>query len=157
MTCQTYQARLDELEDYIEGRLDAAVRAGVESHLAACNACREAVEAAREAVALLQAAELERAPEPGLGFWTRLAARIRAEEASAADFWRSLEAFSWRMTWAAGVLLVLLGGYLLSFDILQNHSSREQMVEFREVFPEPPQPTTRGDVLLSLTTRDNGR
>jgi anti-sigma factor RsiW len=151
MTCSHYEHLW---EDYLDGRADAAVREELDAHLSRCPACREAVDAARASGPLLRAL-LEPAPEPGLGFWTRVQADIREAENANKDFWGSLEKLAWRISWAATLAVALMVGYVATSESDLNNSTNEQS-EIRALVPDPaPRPANKDEVLLSLA--GNGR
>lgn len=138
-------------EDYLAGALDSAMVAEMEAHLASCAACREAVDEARVAGRLLRAV-VAPAPEPRLGFWTRVRAGIEADPAPAGDFWTSMELLARRLTLVSTLALVFLGVYLAvdEFDAA-NRWARIQ-IDSNEIIPEPaPQPHSADDVLLAVT------
>jgi anti-sigma factor RsiW len=152
MACREYESRW---EDYLDGRLDEAAREELDAHLSRCPGCREALEAARASSWLLRSV-LEPAPEPRLGFWTRVEAGIRAAETGEKDFWGSLEKLAWRLSWAATLAVALMAGYLVTFDVGAGGGSALGQTEIRELMPEPtPQPVSKDDVLLILAA--NGR
>ena len=154
MVCRMYQEREAELEAYLDGQLLGAEAATLETHLAGCPTCREALDEARTGGALVRAAILP-TPDPGGAFWLRVQARIRGEE-ERLSFWKPLEIVAWRVSWSAAVALALLVGYVLSIDF--RPESRDIPAAQREIFQEPTQPPTDGDeVLLTLANRGNGR
>ncbi len=160
MLCEHYRERLEALEDYLEGRLPTGERARLDEHLRRCAGCRAAIESAELATRILRHSGLAAAPEPDPGFAHRLVARLRAEQESAVDFWRSLEMFAWRMSWAAAILLIVLGGYLWTIDLSSSHEpmAQQEPAEVQEIFPEPFQrPANQEEVLLSLTSNGSGR
>jgi anti-sigma factor RsiW len=135
-------------EDYLDERLDATTREALDSHLSRCPACRESVEAARASGPLLRAL-LGAAPEPAMGFWTRVQADIREAENSKREFWGALEKLAWRMSWGATVAVALMAGYI-ALDAARG-SSAAQQTEIRALVPDPaPPPTSRDEVLMSL-------
>ncbi len=71
MTCQEFEARLD---DFVDGGLPEADRRAAIAHRDGCPACRTAE--ARLAVLLARAASLPRGLEPGRHLWPGIAARI---------------------------------------------------------------------------------
>ncbi|HEX5005072.1 MAG TPA: zf-HC2 domain-containing protein [Gemmatimonadales bacterium] len=99
MTC----AQLDQLlDDYLDDRLDAAVRGDLESHLAGCGNCRAAEERLR--TVLEGARRLPRSIDPPRNLWPEIAARLPAREAPAVAgriTWRR-----WLPLAAAAVLLI---------------------------------------------------
>jgi anti-sigma factor RsiW len=155
MTCRDYERRLAELEDYVNG--EAADPRAIEGHLAACAACREAVDAARLAGALLRES-LEPSPEASAAFWTRLGARLREEEATsdtAGDFWRAMEAFARRLAVSAAAAVLVLGAALIGTGIFQGGLVTAQQAEIRELVQRPAPPANHEEVLMSLAN-DNG-
>lgn len=155
MSCTEYENRLQELEDYVGGRLDAARAAAVATHAAACGACRERLDAAAIGARLLRAAAQPAVPASA-AFWTRLAARLReAEEKRRArrDFFGSLEWLAWRTASAALLVLVFLGGYLITQP--STPLAADQPVA--EVFLEPEHPKDPDEVLMTLARRNGSR
>ncbi len=159
MTCRDYQTRPGDLEDYLSGRLEAKAAEAVAGHLAGCAACREAVEAAEFSRRLVRAA---RAPVggPSPTFAVRVRAAIRSEEAcrlARGEFWRPLEVLAWRLSWSMAVVLALLVAYLFSGDLRRPTPPVSRQPEIREIFPEPTQPASRDEVLLTLAEKRNGK
>jgi len=147
MTCSKYEHLW---EDYLDGRTDAATRAELDAHLKSCAQCREAVEAARASSLLLRSL-LEPAPEPGLGFWTRVQADLRETAAAQNDFWGSLEKLAWRLSFAATLALALMVGYLASSGAGTNNTALNGQTEIRALVPDPaPNLASKDEVLLSL-------
>ncbi len=157
--CRNYRERLDVLEDYLEGRLPAQEQAQLAEHLGRCEHCAQALALAQLATQALREARLPRAPEPSLGFAQRVTARLRAEQQAIADFWHSLEVFARRVSWAAAILLLVLGGYLWTLDLPAHQQAvPQETAEVQEIFPEPYQrPANQEEVLLSLTSNGTGR
>lgn len=152
MTCKAYQHRLDELEDHLEGRLDPARAGELQSHLAACAECREALELASASRLLLRRSLYPVAAASG-PFWTRLSATLRAEQekrSRRSDFGGALEWLAWRMAAAAVFAAVLLGGYVATHPLTPVADSRP------EVFQEPEHPGNEDEVLVTLAARRNG-
>ncbi len=159
MACREYETRLGDLEDYLSGRLETKAAEAVAGHLAGCAACREAVEAAEVSRRLVRAA---RPPvgEPGPTFAVRVRAAIRTEEArwlARGEFWRPLEVLAWRLSWSAALVLALLVAYLFSGDLRRATPPVSRQPEIREIFPEPTQPASRDEVLLTLAEKPNGK
>lgn len=147
MTCSKYEHLW---EDYLDGRTDATTRAELDAHLKSCAECREAVEAARASSLLLRSL-VEPAPEPGLGFWTRVRADLRETSATQNDFWGSLERLAWRLSFAATLALGLMVGYVAIAGQWLNVDALNGQGEIRALVPDPvPQPVSKDEILLSL-------
>lgn len=109
----------NRLSEYIDGELNAAERAELEAHLAACQECAKTLEQLRQVVA--RAGALEDRP-PVSDLWPGIAARIGAEtgDAAVADLeehrrrrgWLSQRrlSFSLPQLAAASVALIILSG-----------------------------------------------
>ncbi len=63
---------------WVDDRLDTVKTAALETHLAACSACRRTAQEVRNLVTLLRQ---DKEVEPGPGFLTRLQPRLREEKA----------------------------------------------------------------------------
>jgi anti-sigma factor RsiW len=157
MTCNAYKHRLHELEEHIEGRLDASRCQELQRHLAACSECREALQAATLSGNLLRAA-LQPAAAASGPFWTRLRATLRAEQEKRSrrgEFAGALEWLAWRMATVALLAAVLLGGYVFTHPLQPVAENRP------EVFQEPDHPGNEDEVLVTLAARrangGNGR
>ena len=95
MMCSEREAQLNQ---YVDGTLAAEARALVETHLAGCAGCREAVAKLR---ALVDGARgLPRAIEPASELWTGIAGRIGKGERGKGKRW-------WRGALAAAAALII--------------------------------------------------
>jgi len=151
MACQEYEGRLSDLEDYGGGKLSGAKAAEVDAHLEVCPACREEVEAAREAAQLLRAA-FDPVEEPA-AFWFRVLAGIRAAQ-ERQEFWGALELLARRLVWSATLALVLLTGYQVAQNGFRPAATAPSSSEVREIFPDPvQQPSDPEELLLTLASR----
>jgi anti-sigma factor RsiW len=156
IACRQYEA---SLEEHLQGQLPEPRARDLEAHLASCTSCREALDAARASRYLLEAVR-EPAGEPGPAFLHRVMAAIRTEEArrrTAAEFWRPLESWAWRLTWSATLTLALLAAYLFGFGAARRQSVLPtQPIEVRELFPESAAPPAdREEALLALVELNN--
>ena len=159
MTCKVYSERLDLLEDYLDGVLQAGAAEEVTAHLARCADCRETVESARLAGLLLRAG-LEATPAPDGVFWTRVRAHLREEEEKqrVADFWPALEVLARRFALTSAAAVLLLSGFLIGTEPQDQNLSAAGQAEVREIFPESVrQPANQNEVLMSLASNGNGR
>lgn len=153
MGCGRYEARL---EDYLNGAPDAKL----ESHLAGCARCREALEDARLAGSWLREA-WEPFGEPRGAFAAGVAARIRVAEAEAASptaFWRPIEFLASRIALTAATALLALSAYLYKYTPARNASpSAASSDAAATYFPQPsPQPTGIEELAATLNARSNG-
>jgi anti-sigma factor RsiW len=158
MTCKQFETRLHELEDYLDGRLDAAQRSQVELHLATCEACRVAIEDAPIAGRLLRAAFTSSAELPihREAFVTTVRAQAAGAEQSQADFWRSLEALARRLAWTSVVAVALLSAIVIGMEA-GYVAKPGRTAEVRELFPDPePQPANSDEVFMVLASSGNG-
>lgn len=85
---------LRSLTAYVDGALEPAERAEVESHLAGCAECRAERDRLAAAIALL--ARLPAAPAPSPTFEQRFYARLAAEKAEARERRGLLDRIAWR-------------------------------------------------------------
>jgi len=93
-------------------------------------------------------------------FFRRMWAAIRAAEAERAAqgvFWKPLEILARRLSWSAAVALALLAVCLFTFNPPREVPQVSRQTEIREIFPEPPQPANRDEVLLALAENVHGR
>ena len=99
MNCHHYET---DLNDAIDGTLDAAAVTALEAHLAGCAQCRAMADDFRTIRAA--ARTLERHVPPART-WHRIAAAVEADRRSRAFAW-----FSWRPLAAAAAVVVMLSG-----------------------------------------------
>ena len=97
------------LNDYVDGSLAAAERAGVEQHLTACVACRQIVDDLR---AILDAAGDLELREPPVRAWSRLERAITLErEHTMPGMWRSTaRSYATGLVAAAALVLATVVG-----------------------------------------------
>jgi anti-sigma factor RsiW len=105
-----HQLIKDDLEEILQGdpRYDR--------HLAACAACREAVEAMRRQGETVRSLRSAAAPEPAAGFYAKVMELIEAQRKP--SFWAAFvePVFAKRIVFASLVFLVLFGGYLVTTE-----------------------------------------
>ena len=90
--------------------------AEVDSHLAACHACRREVDVLRAQAVIFQSLRPATSAEPRAGFYARLMDRIEAQRRT--SFWGAFldPGFTRRIVFASLIFLVLFGGYLASSE-----------------------------------------
>lgn len=160
--CPAFEARL---EDYLEA-LDAGAPLRPDPdlavHLADCARCRQALELASHAGALVREFAI---PVPGSlagdpFFAARVSARIRENAGRAGDFWPQLESVSIRMMAYAASLAILLGALSASgfARISQPVVASLRPADFRVMSPEAnPAPVNPDDVAVALLSSESGR
>lgn len=162
--CENYEARLEEaVERCAERGENLALSADLASHVAGCERCSQAVDAASLSSALLRWG-LEPAAGPGPGFAARVLAAIRAEEDRRTSqrmvFWVPLEHLAARMAMAAAMVVVALTVYVYAYVIPQSRAGVTAQTEAYELVPQPqldPQPQSKDDILMSIMERNNAR
>lgn len=81
------------IDDYLQGGMDHAGRAAVESHMSECAECRQSVEAARQSAALLRwLPHPDAPPQPGPDFYLRVQAAIESRQRR-----------SWLLNWTSAL------------------------------------------------------
>jgi hypothetical protein len=100
---------IDRLSEYLDGELDAADRAALEQHIAACDVCTATLVELRAVIAAAAAAPRDVPPVTDL--WTGIAARIGAAETTLRPIGAPRRyTFSAAQLAAAAVLLVAISG-----------------------------------------------
>jgi hypothetical protein len=102
----------ERLSDYLEGGLDADLHAGLESHLASCDACRPLLEALREVVAALRSVAVLEPPQDLAARAAAAALRSGPRRALAAPRMR-LTPPAWLLATAAGVAVAVTATVVL--------------------------------------------
>jgi anti-sigma factor RsiW len=146
---------MENLEEYIEGALPAAVLRDVEAHLSACERCREDVRNMQEASAWLTALRPSQAPEeavvPTASFYARVVQQIDAErrQPSLANLFSLDLAFARRLAFASLMLLAVLGSYLVSRETSYSSGPTGEAVMAQDSNPAPAE---RDNILVTLTS-----
>lgn len=111
MNCQDFELDID---DYVDGHLDAAPRARLDAHLRGCAPCRALVTDLRTLAAAIDALEPMR-PSPDL--WRQIATSIEREAPGSRVSGRfGLAATNWRMVMsAAAIVCIVIGGAWAAF------------------------------------------
>jgi hypothetical protein len=102
MTCEELELRLD---DWVDGTLPPAEARRVETHLAACGACRESERRLRQVLA--HAAALPRSVTPPRDLWPGIARRIEGRAG-----WRGLLGWGPSLALAAATVALAVAGVL---------------------------------------------
>ncbi len=159
--CRAFEA---PLEDYLEA-LDAGAAArpapALAAHLQNCARCREALDQARHASALVREFAIP-VPASLAGdplFAARVSARIRTNARRAGEFWPQLEFASIRMMAYALSVAILLGALSVSgVARMAQPAARLRSADFRVISPESnPAPVNPDDVAVALLSSERGR
>jgi len=163
--CPEYEARLEEALGQGGDLQASAESAGVlqdaalAAHVGVCAGCRQALQAAREAQALLRSG-LEATGEPHPGLATRVLAEIRQREGRAEgawELWAPIEILARRLAWAAALVLLVLGAYELGVLDASHRTEMTSANEMREIFPDPNRlPLDEDEVVERLAGNGNG-
>jgi hypothetical protein len=132
---ETYHPAAERLEAFVEGSLQAADHAVVESHLLSCPACQVQVEEWRALFAALEALPQF---QPSLGFANRVMAGVRISPRAAWQEWAERAAalvarvtpttnFGWSLAAALLALPVILGGSAIAWLISKSYISPDTL------------------------------
>ncbi len=151
MTCTDAEPLIARYAD-AESSLPAGVREDLASHLAACAACRAALEGQRDVAAILRDRPLQ-TPRPGLV--ARVSARIDADGTQPGDGWLGLA--NWR-GWSAALVplaaALLVAAYIDLATATPASSANAGAPTFDEwtIGDAPPvlQPSVTGDTLFEV-------
>lgn len=158
MSCKCFGDQEALFEDYLAGAADPRRAQELENHLGECETCRRLIEEARFTSRMLRES-LEPTAPPSETFWTRLRARLDAEDErrQATEFLPSLEWLASRLALGSAVALLILGAFILGSETRWMWNASQQ-AEVREMVPRPVQPLENDeDVLVLLATNGNGR
>ncbi len=122
------------LESYLDGSLLPVRRREVDSHLEACELCRQEMAEALETHEWLQALVPDKTLAPAPGFYSRVRSRISAESARPMwPFWQLFPALGRQLAYAAVLFAILLGAYVVALQ----HTERGGGGEAAEMSLEP--------------------
>lgn len=145
---------LENLEDYLSGRLLPAEFRDFGAHLASCATCRAEVRGMQEVSSLFAALRPVEAIEPPLGFSARVMAQVA--ETRTPSFWSvfSLDpAFGRRVVFASLLTLAVLGSYLVTREAQYNPGpSNPEAVMAAEHPSDGPHASDRDMMLVTLTS-----
>jgi anti-sigma factor RsiW len=139
---------LEILQDWFDGRLDPAGAARVQSHLAGCPACREAVAGWEAMRRLLSGARVAGRSAARPGGWAQVAGRI-ASRRPVAETWLQVGSVAAAITITFALWQILsrpAGGLVNTWDVLtlQSATARQEWVVYH--VPLPQDQLTRGTV-----------
>jgi predicted anti-sigma-YlaC factor YlaD len=160
--CRAFEAHLEDYLEALEAGSASEPGPALAAHLAACAACREALDLAREAGPLIReaAVPLPESLAANPYFAARVSARIREHAGHSGEFLPQLESVSLRLLAYAMSLVVLLGALSVSgvTRSSQPPMARLRPADPRAVSPElNPAPANPDDVVIALLSSERGR
>ncbi len=154
--CPDFEALL---EDHLSGELGGPEAAKLSEHLKFCAGCRTALDFASPSARFFSAAGPT--PDPGPGFARQVMARIRAEQARAAEksIWRPFISVAWRFAAGAALAVVALVSYDAAFTSHQNPDLAVLNVpQSRDLIMDSgAPPSTRDEILLMMAETNYGK
>jgi anti-sigma factor RsiW len=131
---------LERLQDYFDGRLDAAAAAGVRAHAAECPECRDALAGWAAMRRLLSGARVAASPAARAGVWAQVAGRI-ARRRSYGETWLQVGSVAAAITITFALWQILstpAGAPGSTWDVLtlQSATARQQWVVYHVPLPQ---------------------
>jgi anti-sigma factor RsiW len=107
---------VENLEEYLAGTLEPVDRREIESHLSACEDCREQMSEMRDVSQLFVSLRQEEEWQPSQGFYAGVVRRVetQAVKPSFAGLFSLDFVFGRRLAFASLVMLAVLGSYLVT-------------------------------------------
>jgi anti-sigma factor RsiW len=107
---------LENLEEYLSGVLEPAVRKKIEAHLDTCRHCRQELRGFEDVSLLFGSLRSENALDASPGFYARVMTEVSVQAArpSFANLFSLDLAFGRRLVFASLLTLAVLGSYLVS-------------------------------------------
>lgn len=149
---------VEGLEEYLRTGPGRRPMPEFEAHLAACQECRDLVEAFQQQSVLIQTFRTPKEVEPRSGFYARVMERVDAQRGS--SFWNAFlePAFGFRLAVASATFIMLLGAYWVAdptSELEQPMTAQQSDVVMGPAFPasfsDNPQ-QDRDAVLVNLST-----
>lgn len=154
--CPEFEALL---EDNLSGELGGPEAAKLSGHLKSCAGCRAALVFAAPTARFFAA--VDPSPDPGPGFARQVMARIRVEQARAAErsIWRPFITVAWRFAAGAALAAVALVSYDARFNSHQNQDlALLNAVQSRDLITDAgAPPNTRDEILLMMAETNHGK
>jgi anti-sigma factor RsiW len=154
--CPEFEALL---EDHLSGELGGPEAARLSEHLKSCAGCRTALDFAAPTARFFAA--VDPTPDPGPGFARQVMARIRVEQARAAErsIWRPFITVAWRFAAGAALAVVALVSYDARFNSHQNQDlALLNAPQSRDLISDAgAPPNTRDEILLMMAETNHGK
>jgi anti-sigma factor RsiW len=154
--CPEFEALL---EDHLSGELGGPEAAELSGHLKSCAGCRTALDLAAPTARFFAA--VDPTPDPGPGFARQVMARIRVEQARAAErsIWRPFITVAWRFAAGAALAVVALVSYDARFNSHQNQDlALLNAPQSRDLISDAgAPPNTRDEILLMMAETNHGK
>jgi anti-sigma factor RsiW len=143
---------IESLEEYLSGRLEPAACRRVEDHLRDCARCRAGMDAMADASRLFASFHGE-ACDPAPGFYARVVERIDTSSAvpSVAGFFAFDLIFLRRMAFSCMLLLVAMGGFLVSREVAYRGSFTPEAILSQDCAAASDTALAQDNMLLTLT------
>lgn len=166
--CRAFEPMLEEHLEALDDAPGARPAPALDAHLAGCAACRDALDAAREAGALVREAAVP-VPDSLAGdpfFAVRVGARIRESMGRSGEFWPQLQTVSLRLMPYALSLALLLGalsasGFTRRYQrsMARARAAVSRADASRAISPEfaDPAPVNPDEVVVALLSSERGR
>jgi len=160
--CRAFEAQLEDCVEALVAGAPARPAPALAAHLQLCDRCREALDLASQASALVRefAVPVPDSLAHDPFFAARVSARIRENAGRAGEFWPQLESVSIRMMAYAASLALLLGALSASgfARLAQPAVARLRSADLRVLSPESnPAPVNPDDVVVALLSSERGR
>lgn len=147
---------MQSLEEYLAGALEPAAHRNIDSHLSACEACREEIRSMQEASQYLRTLRSEDAVVPLPGFYARVMQQIdRSAAPSVASLLGLGFAFGRRLVFASLVTLAVLGSYLISRETAYPNGPSVEAVLAQQDSPAFESAPAQDNMLVTLTAYDH--
>ena len=147
------------LEDHLSGELGGPEAAKLTGHLRSCAGCRAALDFAAPSARFFSA--VDPTPDPGPGFARQVMARIRVEQARAAEksIWRPFITVAWRFAAGAALAVVALVSYDAAFNSPENPDLAVlNTPQSRDLISDGgAPPSTRDEILLMMAETNHGK
>jgi anti-sigma factor RsiW len=123
-----------QLENILQGRMDAGQKNAVETHLAECAKCAAELREMRLYSGAMRALRVVDVPEPVAGFYARVLQRVETQ--ARPSFWTLLldPVFGRRLVYATGAMFLLMASFLLATTGGQPELARTPV----EMMAQPP-------------------
>lgn len=149
---------MDSLEEYLSGALEPAAQRAIETHLQACESCREEIRSMQEMSQLFGSLQVEEAVSPDPGFYARVMQQVEGQRLvrpSFASLFSLNLAFGRRVALASLLTLAILGTYLVSRESGFPADMSPEAVMAQQESPAFESAPSQDNMLVSLTAYEH--